>query len=271
MTIELNIRLDAVDLSESKTAIKRRESKVIAELRRYGEVAHRRVANGRIHTLVVRVQAADIAHEVLYRLAEEFHQDCIAVYYPERDEGKLVGPRADLWVRFRIFSFERFDPALSVHRKMTQPETIEVWACTLASIDAHLRATGHTVVVKEASEGGEYTATIPQGRRPTAATNAQASSKPQRRAKPGHAATIMVEWGYETHSLTLTPDQWEFVMSGHALGVEGPGYEYEGEHFEDYWSFAGGYRGTLEVSYGDDGGVGVECRLCDAVITEFMP
>jgi hypothetical protein len=128
----------------------------------------------------------------------------------------------------------------------------------MVGLDAELRASGLTLIVKESQDSDEYTASIPQGRRP------------QRRAKPGHAATIMVEWGYETHSVTLTPTQWESVMSGHSLGVEGPGYFYDGEHFQDYWSFAGGYRGTLEVSYGDDGAVGVDCRLCDANIAESV-
>ncbi len=263
-TMELNIRLDAADLPDSKTAIKWRESKVIAELKRHGDVAHRRMVNRRLHTLVAQVQAADIPNEVLNHLAEDLHQDCIAVYYPHRDEGLLIGPRANLWVRFRIFSFERFDPALTVRRKMTQPESVELWACTLASLEASIRAAGHPVGVVESEDDGDYVGTIPQGRRPM-------TDDRQRQAKPGHAAAIMVEWGYETHELTLTPEQWASVMSGQWLGVEGPGYYYEGKHFSNSWSFDGGYQGGLVVSYGNDGAEGVSCRLCDAVITEFVP
>jgi hypothetical protein len=269
--MELNIRLDAADLPDSKTAIKRRESKVIAELKRHGDVAHRRMVNGRLLTLVAQVQAGDIPHEVLTRLAEDLHQDCIAVYYPQRDQGVLIGPRADLWVRFRIFSFERFEPALSVHRKMTQPERIEYLACTLASLEASCTAAGRTVEVVESENDGDYIATIPQGRRPKSMTDHVKTIENQRKAKLGHAATIMVEWGYETHELTLTPEQWSSVMAGQWLGVEGPGYFYEGKHFSDSWSFDGGYQGGLVVSYGNDGAEGVSCRLCDAVITEFVP
>jgi hypothetical protein len=40
--------------------------------------------------LVALVQAADIPHEVPNRLAKDLHQDCIAVYYAQRDEGTLI-------------------------------------------------------------------------------------------------------------------------------------------------------------------------------------
>jgi hypothetical protein len=269
--MELNIRLDAPDLPDSKSFINRREAKVIGQLRRYGDVAHRRMTRGRLHTLVVQVQVADIPQDELNQMAEDLHQDCIAVYHPQRNEGTLVGPHADLWVRFRIFDFERFDPALSVHRKMTEPETAEYWECVMASMEASFEASGLKVEVVEREEDDEYVASIPQGRRTKSTTNEINNNHPQRQAKPGLAATIMVEWGYETHELTLTPDQWSSVMSGKKLGIEGSGYFYEGKHFNDYWHFEGGYQGGLIVSYGDDGAEGVCCRLCNAVIIEFAP
>lgn len=88
---------------------------------------------------------------------------------------------------------------------------------------------------------------------------------------PGHAATITVEWGYESHQVTLTPEQWTAVMAGDAMCIDGPGYDYESQHFQDRWHFSGGYLGSLLVTYGTDGGSGVDCRLSDATIIEFLP
>jgi hypothetical protein len=132
------------------------------------------------------------------------------------------------------------------------------------------RATGLTVTVVEGSDGGDYTASIPQGRRPKSRAGGADNNEPRRQAKPGHAATIQVAWGYEAHELTLTPEQWSSVMSGHEIGLEGPGYFYDGKHFQDYWNFGGGSQGSLVVSY-DGGGVGVDFLLCNAVITVFAP
>jgi hypothetical protein len=69
-------------------------------------------------------------------------------------------------------------------------------------------------------------------------------------------ARISVKWGYEGHSIVLTGSQWAQVKRGEQLTVKGEGYSYEGEHFSDYWAFAGGLDGNLQVTYGDDGGTG---------------
>jgi hypothetical protein len=82
------------------------------------------------------------------------------------------------------------------------------------------------------------------------------------------AATITVTWGYQVHSLTLTPRNWARVKSGSPLSIRGPGYHYEGEFFWDYWSFVGGLDGELEVGYGGDGAQGFIGRLSSATITE---
>lgn len=82
------------------------------------------------------------------------------------------------------------------------------------------------------------------------------------------SATITVGWNNEMHSLTLTPSDWETVKSGQSHSRAGDGYYYEGKVFQDFWSFAGGLNGELEVTYGDDGGQGFIGRLSDAVIQE---
>ena len=71
---------------------------------------------------------------------------------------------------------------------------------------------------------------------------------------------IGVEWGDEYHELVLGPEDWQRVKAGHALQVKGEGYAYEGEFFQDVWTFAGGLDGDLTVTCaeGKDEGVGLE-------------
>jgi hypothetical protein len=82
------------------------------------------------------------------------------------------------------------------------------------------------------------------------------------------SATISVEWGYETHAITLSVKNWSRVKRGLPLKIRGKGYWYEGEFFWDYWDFGGGLDGHLWVSYGEDGGEGFDGKLSDAEITE---
>ena len=79
-------------------------------------------------------------------------------------------------------------------------------------------------------------------------------------------ATITVEWGYESHSITLTARNWAHVKAGRPLEIRGKGYHYEGEFFWDYWSF--GESGSLDVFYGEDCGHGFSGELSDALVTE---
>ena len=81
------------------------------------------------------------------------------------------------------------------------------------------------------------------------------------------AVTITVEWGDEAHSLTLTDEEWATIVAGALLVVDGSGYVYEGEDFQDEWHFAGGIDGDLDVTYGD-GGVGWTGSLWTQSITE---
>jgi hypothetical protein len=81
-------------------------------------------------------------------------------------------------------------------------------------------------------------------------------------------ATITVEWGYDLHSITLAPNNWTRVKSGESLSIRGKGYWYDGEFFWDRWSFGGGLGGSLEVTYGDDGGVGFAGMLSNAIVEE---
>ena len=82
------------------------------------------------------------------------------------------------------------------------------------------------------------------------------------------SATISVTWGYDQHSITLTPRNWARVKKGQPLSIRGKGYYYEGEFFWDGWDFEGGLDGELSVSYGGDGGGGFIGCLGDATIEE---
>ena len=67
------------------------------------------------------------------------------------------------------------------------------------------------------------------------------------------AATVTVEWGYELHTLELTPRNWARVQAGKPFSTSGNGSHYEGEFFSDYWHFNDQGKGSLTVTYGDEG------------------
>lgn len=102
----------------------------------------------------------------------------------------------------------------------------------------------------------------------------QGKAKSDHKVQSGMAATIFVEWGYDEHSINLSPENWASVKAGKELLIEGEGYYYEGDFFHDYWHFAGGLDGRLTVTYNDDPdniwslGTGWEANLSDALIEE---
>jgi len=83
------------------------------------------------------------------------------------------------------------------------------------------------------------------------------------------SVTLSVEWGYDTHSVTIGPRNWQKIQAGKAWGARGETYYYEGERFSCYWDFNGrGEPGSLIVSYGNDGGEGYCGDWEDADVTE---
>jgi hypothetical protein len=141
-TCELNIRIDALDLPNDQAAVERRAAYAIAGLGRVGTVAHRRVIAGHNHKLVVKVWADHIPDDVLHWLAGDLHQDCIAIYYPATGDGRLVGPRADLWVRFSFADFERYEPSASSELVVANPQGVkpkQVEAAMTISIERQAR------------------------------------------------------------------------------------------------------------------------------------
>jgi hypothetical protein len=83
------------------------------------------------------------------------------------------------------------------------------------------------------------------------------------------SVTLMVEWGYEVHSLTIGPRNWAKIQAGKEWGTGGETYYYEGERFSCYWDFnCRGEPGSLIVSYGNDGGEGYCGKWANVDITE---
>ena len=70
---------------------------------------------------------------------------------------------------------------------------------------------------------------------------------------------LTVSWGNDVAvDLTIfSAAQWKKIADGHAVTINGKGYFYEGERFQDIWHFSGGLDGELRVSYDEgDGFVG---------------
>lgn len=101
--------------------------------------------------------------------------------------------------------------------------------------------------------------------------NRPSEARPRKLERDGLAATITVKWGYECHSIRLSPAQWFKVRTFKPLNIAGPGYYYEGDFFQDYWSFWSPGPHELVVTYGDDGGTGFNGSLTGAQIEEYLP
>ena len=65
------------------------------------------------------------------------------------------------------------------------------------------------------------------------------------------AARLFCSWGYNVDvELFVSKRNWRRILKGEKLTIRGSGYHYEGEFFRDYWDFAGGLDGELQVRYG---------------------
>lgn len=90
-----------------------------------------------------------------------------------------------------------------------------------------------------------------------------------------NGATITVWWGNDDveASIHLTPRNWSRVRAGKPLQIRGRSYYYDGERFQQDWSFGGGMDGALLVTYAstrrrDDVAVGFDGTLSDTNIKE---
>jgi hypothetical protein len=63
-----------------------------------------------------------------------------------------------------------------------------------------------------------------------------------------------VNYGYDLHSIEISPDDYASIAEGKAVMVEGQGFRWEGMPALDTWSFNEHGRGSLYIST-EDGGV----------------
>lgn len=61
------------------------------------------------HFLTARTQADDWDTDAIFDLSKRVQQDSISVYSSDRNEGAIIGPRADRWGAFEYSSFHRYD------------------------------------------------------------------------------------------------------------------------------------------------------------------
>ncbi len=80
---------------------------------------------------------------------------------------------------------------------------------------------------------------------------------------------VSIYWPDGWKSVILTPKEYQSILAGKPFSKDGEGYGYDGEDFQDWWSFEGGMEGKVVVSYGDDGGEGFNGRLSDCEIQEL--
>ena len=86
-------------------------------------------------------------------------------------------------------------------------------------------------------------------------------SKP---SKPARSIVVGVEWGNDQYECPMAERTWKRIVQGKQVRRVEP-YQYEGKRFKSEWSFNTPDVGSLLVTY-DDGGVGYEGRLEDALI-----
>lgn len=80
---------------------------------------------------------------------------------------------------------------------------------------------------------------------------------------------VTVYWPDDHKSVILTQAEWQSILDGSSLSKSGEGYLYEGEEFEDFWTFDGGSSSNVCVTYGE-GSVGFEGTLDECEIEEIQ-
>ena len=113
MTIEINMRLDEGGRRFTEAQFEQRAQTAVAALGQFGTVLHRvrRLGNDQPRHLVAQVHVDDIPASALFKLAEQFNQECLGIFCNDRTVGRLVGPSADRWGPFDLMKFERFNDA----------------------------------------------------------------------------------------------------------------------------------------------------------------
>jgi hypothetical protein len=79
---------------------------------------------------------------------------------------------------------------------------------------------------------------------------------------------ITVDYGYDTHSMTVSQKVMDQIKNGEAVSVRGQGFYIEGDKERDDWSFHCTAPDSLEVEC-DNGHQVFIGELSDATITEI--
>ena len=61
------------------------------------------------------------------------------------------------------------------------------------------------------------------------------------------AMKILIDYGYDIHSLEISDLDWQAIQSGKHLNMQGQGFWVEGEYDQDYWSF-NAEKGSLGIN-----------------------
>lgn len=122
-------------------------------------------------------------------------------------------------------------------------------------LNAKLRASGHTVTVKDCSDAEPYVVTFPPSRRLAPKSTARKRVR------------VSVEWGYETYGIEMQAQEWAKIQQGKEASLKSTGW-YEGSKFRINWHFNSDSRGGLVVSYGDEGADGYVGSLSGATVSE---
>jgi hypothetical protein len=87
---------------------------------------------------------------------------------------------------------------------------------------------------------------------------------------PNFPVCLCVMWGNDDVivDLEVKPEIWKKIRAGEQICLQGKGYSYEGEKFQDYWVFNSFWDGSLSVSY-DGGGEGFRGDYEGAIESQF--
>jgi hypothetical protein len=141
-TFEVNLCLNAHSHVNTPAALKRRLAAVLACLRRHGptefKIYEPTVMGVKFRLFRARVQAEHWDVAEIYSLSERIQQDSISLFSPGRNEGAVIGPRADEWGEFILAKFSRFDWAADVAAKKAaedvRPEPTSAYLIELEGI-----------------------------------------------------------------------------------------------------------------------------------------
>lgn len=114
MRIELNIGLNVANGDNSEDLRTNRGTSAYRQLSRwaqYGRYAQSSTEETLVVVCSVPVEEVDEFNQVVFELAMDLQQDCIAAYNAAACSGALIGPNTAAWGEFNPEFFIRFDEA----------------------------------------------------------------------------------------------------------------------------------------------------------------